>query len=270
MLLGSARGMAKGACCLTASLSTATPHAPRPRDRPWNMPDRGPNNERAAPRPRHRRVNHTEQRQKEDNVYVGWDWASEAHDVTALSDDGETVIDRWQLAHDADGIDAAIGSDRARGDRLSVSVRRRPADANRRSFRRRRGGGALLPPSPRPARPSSTCRSRCLRRQTDDLGGDLGILSSRDPRPVFDHCHRAPETTEELPELEADVAATEDDQVRRELLQVEDAVVVEPGDIVQTRDRGLRSVGSAVEEHLRRARVSDLPRRARRPSRSAR
>lgn len=41
-------------------------------------------------------------------MYVGWDWASETHDVTVLSDDGETVIDRWQLVHDAKGIDAAI------------------------------------------------------------------------------------------------------------------------------------------------------------------
>lgn len=41
-------------------------------------------------------------------MYVGWDWASETHDITVLSDDGETVIDRWLLTHDAEGIDAAI------------------------------------------------------------------------------------------------------------------------------------------------------------------
>lgn len=41
-------------------------------------------------------------------MYVGWDWASETHDISVLSDDGETVIDRWQLTHDAEGIAAAI------------------------------------------------------------------------------------------------------------------------------------------------------------------
>jgi hypothetical protein len=41
-------------------------------------------------------------------MHVGWDWASETHDITVLSDDGETVIDRWQLTHDAEGIDAAV------------------------------------------------------------------------------------------------------------------------------------------------------------------
>jgi transposase len=41
-------------------------------------------------------------------MYVGWDWANETHDITVLSDDGETIIDQWALAHDAAGIDAAI------------------------------------------------------------------------------------------------------------------------------------------------------------------
>ena len=72
-------------------------------------------------------------------------------------------------------------------------------------------------------------------------------------RPVLDHRDRAPEPAEELPELEADVAATEDHEVRRELSQVEHAVVVEPGDVVEPRDRGLRRAGTDVEEHLRRA-----------------
>ncbi|MBA3288923.1 MAG: IS110 family transposase [Acidimicrobiia bacterium] len=41
-------------------------------------------------------------------MYVGSDWASETHDITVLSVDGEVVIDRWALGHDAVGIDAAI------------------------------------------------------------------------------------------------------------------------------------------------------------------
>ena len=40
-------------------------------------------------------------------LYVGWDWASEAHDVTVIDHDAG-VVDRWALAHDADGIDDAL------------------------------------------------------------------------------------------------------------------------------------------------------------------
>jgi transposase len=40
-------------------------------------------------------------------MYVGWDWASETHDVSILNEQGE-MIDRWALTHDATGIDAAI------------------------------------------------------------------------------------------------------------------------------------------------------------------
>lgn len=40
-------------------------------------------------------------------MYVGWDWASETHDITVMNDDGG-VVDRWALRHDAAGIDAAI------------------------------------------------------------------------------------------------------------------------------------------------------------------
>lgn len=40
-------------------------------------------------------------------MFVGWDWASETHDITVLDTAGE-VIDRWALRHDAEGLDAAI------------------------------------------------------------------------------------------------------------------------------------------------------------------
>jgi hypothetical protein len=40
-------------------------------------------------------------------VFVGWDWASETHDVTVIDRAGE-VIDRWALRHDESGINAAI------------------------------------------------------------------------------------------------------------------------------------------------------------------
>jgi transposase len=41
-------------------------------------------------------------------MYAGWDWASETHDITVLSEDGTTVVERWALAHDSEGIDAAL------------------------------------------------------------------------------------------------------------------------------------------------------------------
>ena len=40
-------------------------------------------------------------------MQVGWDWASETHDVTVIDDRGH-VVDRWSLAHDEAGIDQAI------------------------------------------------------------------------------------------------------------------------------------------------------------------
>ena len=40
-------------------------------------------------------------------LFVGWDWASESHDVTVLDEDAATV-DRWALGHDAEGIGDAL------------------------------------------------------------------------------------------------------------------------------------------------------------------
>lgn len=41
------------------------------------------------------------------DVYVGWDWARETHDVTVIDDTGE-IEERFALCHDEDGIEAAI------------------------------------------------------------------------------------------------------------------------------------------------------------------
>ena len=40
-------------------------------------------------------------------MFVGWDWASETHDVTVMDNHGG-VVDRWAARHDAAGIDDAI------------------------------------------------------------------------------------------------------------------------------------------------------------------
>jgi transposase len=41
-------------------------------------------------------------------MQVGWDWASETHDVTVMDSAGQ-VVDRWSLGHDEVGLDRAIG-----------------------------------------------------------------------------------------------------------------------------------------------------------------
>ena len=40
-------------------------------------------------------------------MFVGWDWASETHDVTVVDDAGE-VVDRWPLRHVGGDLDAAL------------------------------------------------------------------------------------------------------------------------------------------------------------------
>lgn len=40
-------------------------------------------------------------------MHVGWDWASEAHDITIIGIDGQ-VIDRWASTHDEAGITASL------------------------------------------------------------------------------------------------------------------------------------------------------------------
>jgi transposase len=40
-------------------------------------------------------------------VHVGWDWASQRHDVTVIDDTGQ-LVDRWTLAHNEAGIHQAM------------------------------------------------------------------------------------------------------------------------------------------------------------------
>jgi transposase len=40
-------------------------------------------------------------------VFIGWDWASETHDVTVMDDSGARV-ERWELAHTEQGIETTI------------------------------------------------------------------------------------------------------------------------------------------------------------------
>src|SRR5215831_8878508 len=78
------------------------------------MPDRGPNNEESA-----------EGLDTVEPVTVcgwrpgmsvaGWDWASQAHDVTVLDDAG-AVLDRWAFPHSEAGWAMALGRLRSHGE----------------------------------------------------------------------------------------------------------------------------------------------------------
>jgi transposase len=49
----------------------------------------------------------TPEREEEAPMFVGWDWASQTHDVTVMAPSGQ-VIDRFDLAHDQAGLDRAL------------------------------------------------------------------------------------------------------------------------------------------------------------------
>lgn len=54
-------------------------------------------------------------------MHVGWDWATEAHDVTVIDDDGQ-VLDRWALDHSEDGIRRSLRRLARHGDPGGLAV----------------------------------------------------------------------------------------------------------------------------------------------------
>lgn len=54
-------------------------------------------------------------------MHVGWDWASEAHDVTVLDDSG-AVIDRWELPHTEEGIVRSLRRLARQGDPAGLAI----------------------------------------------------------------------------------------------------------------------------------------------------
>jgi transposase len=48
-------------------------------------------------------------------VFIGWDWATETHDVSVMDNSG-TRVDRWELAHTEQGIEATLARLRRHGD----------------------------------------------------------------------------------------------------------------------------------------------------------
>jgi len=43
-------------------------------------------------------------------MYIGWDWAAEAHDITVMDEAG-VAVDRWTPEHDEAGQPGEEGSD---------------------------------------------------------------------------------------------------------------------------------------------------------------
>ena len=58
-------------------------------------------------------------------MYVGWDWASQRHDVTVIDDTGQ-LVDRWTLAHTEAGIHQAMPDWPATADPMTFRWPSRP------------------------------------------------------------------------------------------------------------------------------------------------
>ncbi|MFG2846455.1 IS110 family transposase, partial [Kitasatospora sp. NPDC048296] len=54
-------------------------------------------------------------------MFIGWDWATETHDVTVMDNSG-TRVDRWELAHTEQGIEATLARLRRHGDPAELPV----------------------------------------------------------------------------------------------------------------------------------------------------
>src|SRR6266576_1411023 len=77
------------------------------------MPDRGPNNEEPAEGPGTVEPA-TVCGWEAMHEFVGWDWASQGHDVTVLDDAG-AVLDRWAFGHTEAGWVMALARLRRHG-----------------------------------------------------------------------------------------------------------------------------------------------------------
>ncbi|MGW9032636.1 IS110 family transposase, partial [Streptomyces sp. NPDC055722] len=54
-------------------------------------------------------------------MFIGWDWATETHDVTVMDDTGKR-IDRWELAHTEEGFAKTLARLRKHGDPADLPV----------------------------------------------------------------------------------------------------------------------------------------------------
>ncbi len=81
-----------------------------------------------------------------------------------------------------------------------------------------------------------------------DRRGDVLVLPGDEPVGLFDHRHPAAEAAVHLRELEADVAAAEQDQVLGQEIDLHHARVGEMGDAVEAGDVGHPRAGADVDE----------------------
>lgn len=54
-------------------------------------------------------------------MFIGWDWATETHDVTVMDESGRR-IDRWELAHTEEGFTTTLARLRKHGDPADLPV----------------------------------------------------------------------------------------------------------------------------------------------------
>ncbi|MET9888597.1 IS110 family transposase, partial [Streptomyces sp. NPDC006430] len=54
-------------------------------------------------------------------MFIGWDWATDTHDVTVMDDTGKR-IDRWELAHTEEGFARTLARLRKHGDPADLPV----------------------------------------------------------------------------------------------------------------------------------------------------
>jgi len=103
-----------------ASLSTATLDTPRPSTGVRDMPDPGPNNEEPA-KGLDTAESTTDSDGRQGMSYVGWDWATQTHDVTVLDDEGR-ARDRWAFEHTESGWTSTLQRLRRHGEPCELPV----------------------------------------------------------------------------------------------------------------------------------------------------
>src|SRR6058998_1435225 len=90
-----------------------------------------------------------------------------------------------------------------------------------------------------------------LAQNLADLLGDVGVLAWRELRGALDDRHAAAEAAEHLPELEPDVAASQDQEVLRQHGEFHDRRGVERGNGVEPLQRGASRAAARVDEDQR-------------------
>src|SRR5579863_3791123 len=54
-------------------------------------------------------------------MFIGWDWASQSHDITLLGDQGE-VVERFAISHDEAGFERALARMRRHGEPRDLPI----------------------------------------------------------------------------------------------------------------------------------------------------